>query len=131
VQKPTGAIRALTPIATGEEITIDYLGHNPDSCSAVGLRRVGLLSEYGFQCGCPFCINAAASDAPRHIIRQALSTVSFRGANADTNRKVNSQNCNQALRDRVYGYLRAVEEKGIKDGRLGTACVPIPSVSRP
>jgi hypothetical protein len=88
VQKPTGAIRALTPIATGEEITIDYLGHNPDSFSAVGPREVGLLREYGFQCGRPSCTNAAASDARRHIIRQALSTVSLRGANPYANRKV-------------------------------------------
>jgi hypothetical protein len=48
VQKPTGTIRALTPMATGEEITIDYLGHYPEGFSAVGPRGLGFLESTSF-----------------------------------------------------------------------------------
>jgi hypothetical protein len=121
VQKPVGAIRALTSIPTGEEISIDDRGHVPGYFVAAVPRRAELLTEYGFQCACPSCTNAAASDARRQIIRQALNTASLLRADFNNNRRVTPPNCNQALRDRVYTYLRAVEEEGIRDSRLGTA----------
>lgn len=126
VNRPRITVRALTRIEIGEEITIDYHGHVPDSFQDTADRQRELAAIYGFVCACPSCSNVPLSDARRLIIRQHLATPAFAGAidvrhlslvlHANARGIYSDVLCRRA-RELLYNIL----DEGVKDLRLANA----------
>ena len=56
---------ALRPIQPGEELTISYIEERDEDGQLLPAEeRRGLLRDYGFECGCPLCVEETEANVP-------------------------------------------------------------------
>ena len=56
---------ALRPIQPGEELTISYIEERDEDGQLLPAEeRRGLLRDYGFECGCPLCVEETEAKVP-------------------------------------------------------------------